>query len=336
MAQRLFDNLTSDYLAAAARLAPHGSRRKGVVYVESYDDIFFWRSLLDEVEALGLRFEVMLPSQSTLGKGKKVALMNALSHGLGKNLIACVDADYDYLLQGTTEISRLLCNHPWVFHTYVYAIENYQCYAPSLHTVCVMATLNDRDIFDFEDFFSRYSRIIFPLFAWSVWCYRNGRSSRFSMQDFVKVVQWDSISLNHPERMLESVKKKVNAKIAWLQRSFPEARGKYQQVVEDIRKLGVNDSDTYLFMRGHDLFENLVVPLLTAVCRTLTHERENEIRRLAVHDIQKQSELAHYTHSSASVEDMLRKQTEYKRAPLYRMIVSQIKKSQQEDIAPKT
>ena len=230
----------------------------------------------------------------------------------------------------------MLCNHPWVFHTYVYAIENYQCYAPSLHTVCVMATLNDRDIFDFEDFFSRYSRIIFPLFAWSVWCYRNGRSSRFSMQDFVKVVQWDSISLNHPERMLESVKKKVNAKIAWLQRSFPEARGKYQQVVEDIRKLGVNDSDTYLFMRGHDLFENLVVPLLTAVCRTLTHERENEIRRLAVHDIQKQSELAHYTHSSASVEDMLRKQTEYKRAPLYRMIVSQIKKSQQEDIAPKT
>ena len=76
--------------------------------------------------------------------------------------------------------------------------------------------------------------------------------------------------------------------------------------------------------------------MLTAVCRTLTHERENEIRRLAVHDIQKQSELAHYTHSSASVEDMLRKQTEYKRAPLYRMIVSQIKKSQQEDIAPKT
>ena len=80
MAQRLFDNLTSDYLAAAARLAPHGSRRKVVVYVESYDDIFFWRSLLDEVEAPGLRFEVMLPSQSTLGKGKKVALMNALSH----------------------------------------------------------------------------------------------------------------------------------------------------------------------------------------------------------------------------------------------------------------
>ena len=39
-----------------------------------------------------------------------------------------------------------------MFHTYAYATENYLCYAPSLHNVCVRATKNDTRIFDFERF----------------------------------------------------------------------------------------------------------------------------------------------------------------------------------------
>mgnify|MGYP000565015819 CR=1 FL=1 len=45
-------------------------------------------------------FEVMLPSKTTLAKGKKSVLMNELGPQLGQNMIACVDSDYDYLLQG--------------------------------------------------------------------------------------------------------------------------------------------------------------------------------------------------------------------------------------------
>ncbi|MDQ9768464.1 DUF4435 domain-containing protein, partial [Acinetobacter baumannii] len=67
---------------------------------------------------------------------------------MGRCMIACVDADYDYLMQGLTASSHEVCTNPYVFHTYVYAIENFQCYAPALQSVCVMATLNDRPIFD--------------------------------------------------------------------------------------------------------------------------------------------------------------------------------------------
>ena len=44
-------------------------------------------------------------------------------------MIACVDSDYDYLLQGATHTSRYIINNKYVFHTYAYAIENYQCYS---------------------------------------------------------------------------------------------------------------------------------------------------------------------------------------------------------------
>ena len=42
-----------------------------------------------------------------------------------------------------------------MFHTYAYATENYLCYAPSLHNVCVKATKNDTRIFDFVKFMAR-------------------------------------------------------------------------------------------------------------------------------------------------------------------------------------
>ena len=99
-------------------------------------------------------FEVMLPSKGTLQRGKKSVLMNVMADKTGPDMIACVDADYDYLLQGITPTSEIVVSNPYVFHTYVYAIENFQCYAAGLHDVCVMVTLNDRSIFRFS--YGRY------------------------------------------------------------------------------------------------------------------------------------------------------------------------------------
>ncbi len=325
MARRLSGNLNSDYLAAAQRLRPKNAKRKIVVYVESYDDIFFWHSLLSEIEIPDVFFEVMLPSRTSLGKGKKVALMNALSEGLGKNLIACVDADYDYLLQGATEISQMICNNPYVFHTQAYAIENYQCYASSLHTVCVMATLNDKSVFDFEAFLTAFSKLIFPLFVWSIWCYRYNCYNKFNLHDFGQLFRLEEIKLSRPDKMLYVLQRKVNQKIAWLQRHLPEAHATLKNVEADIRQLGVTPETTYLFMRGHDIFESVVLPLVERVCRELTSDREREIRQLALHETQKHNELLAYEHSSAPVVEMLKKQTNYKRCPLYQKIIEEIK-----------
>ena len=69
MSLSLRNNLTSQYLEAATRLSPKQKRRRIVAYVESYDDIFFWRSVLSEFEDETRYFRVMLPSNSSLSKG---------------------------------------------------------------------------------------------------------------------------------------------------------------------------------------------------------------------------------------------------------------------------
>ena len=325
MSRRLTENITNKYISAASQLKPKNTKRKVVVYVESYDDILFWHTVFSEIKSPDKYFEVMLPSRTTLGKGKKVALMNALHAGLGESLIACVDADYDYLAQGATEISNIICNNPWVFHTIVYAIENYQCYAPSLHTVCVMATLNDKFVFDFESFLAEYSKIVFPLFVWSVWCYRYERYNKFNIHDMSFVTRLDSFNLDRPDKMLEVIQRKVNQKIAWLQRRLPEAKKHLKDVEEDLLRLGVTPETTYMFVRGHDIFDNVVLPLVEKVCRVLTNERQNQIRRLALHDVQESNELQSYEHSSAAVGEMLKKHMEYKHCPLYQELIAEIK-----------
>lgn len=91
MATSLRDNLTSSYFNAAHKLYPKKARRRIIAYVESYDDIAFWRTLLEEFEDDEHYFQVMLPSATSLAKGKKMVLMNTLNTAeLGRSLIACV------------------------------------------------------------------------------------------------------------------------------------------------------------------------------------------------------------------------------------------------------
>lgn len=320
MAKRLSDNLTSLYLGAAHKLKSKKSRKKIVAYVESYDDVFFWRSVLDEFENDECYFEVMLPSRTSLGKGKKTVLMNRLGDYLGQYMIACVDADYDYLMQNTNASSRLINKNPYVFHTYVYAIENYQCYAGSLHGVCVMATLNDRQLVDLEGFMIEYSRIIWPLFVWSVWVYRTNNYHSFTLMDFCEMVSFHEVNVYHPEDTLEFIRRKVNRKIASLQHTFRQAKEAYEPLKQELQHLGITPETTYLYIQGHTLFENVTLPLLVPICAVLRKEREKEIRQLAEHNIQRQNELSCYQNSQNPVDAMLRKNVSYKMAPPYQRL----------------
>ncbi len=321
----LQDSLTSDYFSAANKLRPKSSRHRIIAYVESYDDVFFWRSVLQEFENESFYFEVMLPSRTTLERGKKTALMNQLGPGLGEFMIACVDADYDWLMQGATEISRMVCSNPHVLHTYVYAIENYQCYAPNLHTACVMSTLNDRSVLDLEAFMEEYSRIIWPLFVWNVWAYRYGYFREFSMSHFADIVTFHNISIARQcQASLDALRHKVNKSVSFLQRRFPQARKSYAPLRDELLSMGLTPETTYLYMQGHTLFDGVVMPLLTPVCNILRREREREITRLAIHETQKQNEWSSYEHSICSVDVMLKKSSGYRQSPPYQLLKADI------------
>ena len=319
MGNRLKDNLSSAYVEAANRLRPKTGRRKIVAYVESYDDVFFWRTVLSQYEDDTRFFEVMLPSKKNLSKGKKSVLMNLLSKKVGRDMIACVDADYDYLLQGSTPMSKQVVGNPFVFHTYAYAIENLQCYAPSLHNICVGVTLNDHAILDFTAYLQQYSEAIFPLFVWSIWFYRHDNHD-FTITDFNQVATVGNFRLDDPMASIQNVRRKVGTRIRQFHRQFPDAKESYLKLKDELKRLGVMPQETYLYIQGHHLFDTVVVPMLRKVCNQLTRERESEINRNAMHNMQLHNEMSGYSHSIASVELMLRRNTGFLAAAPFRRL----------------
>ena len=327
MGKRLKDNVNSSYFEAANALKPKQSRRRIVAYVESYDDIYFWRTVLSPFEDNDRYFEVMLPSKMKLTRGKKSVLMNFLEgEPLGKDMIACVDADYDYVLHGATAQSRRVLDSPYVFHTYVYAIENYQCYAPSLHDVCVSVTLNDHRIFDFRNFFLQFSEALFPLFVWSVMVYRNGNYPRFSITDFNRIADPGGFTVQNPDASLANVRRKVGVKVRELQRQYPDAKEEYLKTKEDIRNLGVTPQTTYLYIQGHHLFDTVVAPILTKVCNLLRQERQNEIYQASAHKTQKRNEMSCYENSLQDVKVMLKKNTGYIQSEPFRRLQDDVRR----------
>ncbi len=327
MSKRLTDNINSQYFEAANRMASKKSRRKIVVYVESYDDVFFWRSVLGRYEDDKLTFDIMLPSRNQhLDRGKKAAISNMLK-GVGRDMIACVDADYDYILQGSTEMSKQILENPYIFHTYAYAIENFQCYAKGLHETCVMVTLNDHAIFDFERFLQSYSQTIWPLFVWHVaFLQRRKMTMHFDMCEFNKVVVLPSVRVQEPKWAIDYLGKKVRAKIFQLERRFPKLKEVLPGVERMLRSLGINENNTYLYVQGHHLFDLVVCPLVQTVCDLLRNEQENDIRNRAIHREQARTEIACYENSLGNVKMMMKKNTYYQFSPEFQKIQADVEK----------
>lgn len=332
MAKRLTDNINSQYFEAINKMTPKKARRRIVVYVESYDDVFFWRSVLGRYEDDKLTFDIMLPSRNQhLDRGKKAAISNMLK-GVGRDMIACVDADYDYILQGATEMSRQMLENPYIFHTYAYAIENFQCYAKGLHETCVMVTLNDHRIFNFERFLQSYSQTIWPLFVWHVvFLQRRKMTMHFDMCEFNKVVVLPSVRIQNPKWAIEYLSKKVRAKMFQLERRFPKLKDVLPETERMLRDLGINDNNTYLYIQGHHLFDLVVSPVVQTVCDILRNEQENDIRDRAVHSEQARTEIACYENSLGKVKMMMKKNTYYQFSSEFQKILADVERYLEKD-----
>lgn len=254
---------------APQRISPHEGQRVMQVYVEGYNDIAFWRGVFDDFESDDFTFEISVPLRHDLAKGKKT-VMNLVEREKSPYTLFCVDSDFDYLFAENTAMAKIINKTPNIFHTYAYAIENYLCFAPSLHNICVKATKNDIRIFDFESFLNKYSETIFPLFLWYTFSARMSSESVFTLADFRSSVKINYLelhdngaaTLNWLRRQVERRLKTLRDRHSEMERHFPAFRtGLYNR--------GVTDQNAYLFMQGHTLMDNVVMPMLDAVCDKL-------------------------------------------------------------------
>ena len=316
----LLDNLNSDFIAAFSALEPKVAPNRVLVYVESDEDIAFWRGILSQFESNKLIFDIQLPIKNALEKGKLAVL--AFVNNIGKNLILCVDSDYDYLLQNTTDTSTIINNNKFIFQTYTYSIENLLCYAGSLQNICVLSSKKDTKIVDYEELLKLYSKIIYKLFVWSVNFSLKQDMVSFTIKDFsnsIKILENPNVTDKFKSALI-NLKDKVDLKIKELETDFPNDKAEVEALTQELKRLGVEEDNVYLFTHGHTIKDNVILMFLKASYQHIIKEREKEINNNAKNDIDKINQIKAYKNQTIKIETVLNINTEFKSCFLYKKI----------------
>jgi len=325
MPNRLTENLDSDLIEAFAELRSDNVLHRVRVYVEGHEDEAFWYDILKDYSIQkNIEFDITpLSRDNSLAKGKLEVLKHA--ENTGTHLILCVDSDYDYLLPNHSDSSIKINPNPYIFQTYAYSIENLQCYKESLQGVCVRATNNSKQKINLSKLLKLYSNIVYPLLLWSLYFASKKDTTTFTISDFSTIVKLpDNIDINAKcEAAIREIKQYVDTKLSKLNMSHLSDIQEVEALSRRLHDLGLNKDTAYLFMKGHTLFDDVVLRILRKLNELLIKEKEREIRDNAINSKQQIQEISHHQKKTIKTKDIhkaLATNTDFKPCFLYQKI----------------
>ena len=189
------------------------------------------------------------PSAGTTGKDCVLLLKDYAD----KELVLCVNSDYEYLLE------RPILNNPFIFHTYLYSIENYWCYAQGLAEI-VKKVMNTEGVdFDFANFFDTYSTIIYPYLLCSL----------FSTKEKDNLLNRNQLGDNIGHLLINdwaALDNKLAQKYGVLYATYLQYVD-FEPFKNRLTDLGLAEKQAYLFVRGHDVFDRVALPLMKDITK---------------------------------------------------------------------
>jgi hypothetical protein len=293
---------------------------KKVALVEGLQpDESFWRDVFEfyTKEKISLDF----PFAEKAGKTSKSSLgpyYELLAEFSGRFII-CRDSDVEHLYDNE---KKALFETPYLFHTHAYSIENLKCVPKNLHKICLEIT---SEAFDFKDFMSKYSNITYRFLIIFLWLKEEAdvlikikkeqKEKDYSItQNKIQVLSqlWEESKVRTLLKYDKMINPITNLNVYWqdLQQKITDYEDK---VKAELMRGGVfsntqeielkltnceqkynsmlSKNETYYYLNGHILFDNVVVPLFKKVREALVLIRKGKLQG------QLQSEYANKVHS---------------------------------------
>jgi Protein of unknown function (DUF4435) len=234
-------------------------RKSGVFYCEDRDDAVFWTKIL-KFYAPNLDFIPKYITRNLLGndsRGSSQVLKYAKYGCTSPDFLLFIDSDYHFLLDD------IRMDTPFLAHTFTYSIENHWCYAPNIKPF--LETKYDVKIdFDFELFLETFSKIIYKAFIYTVLDRKNG-SNHFSIYELQKLLSFADFSTNdNVNDYLTHLKSVLEIKTNDLKTEFSQTDFDALEQYLTTEK-GLTPETTYLYLRGHTIYEKVLQPILRQV-----------------------------------------------------------------------
>jgi hypothetical protein len=234
------------------------------VRVENPNDIEFWdftfRKALpnSRLEFFPQCYEH--PSSGTMGKDCVLLLKDYAD----KELVLCVDSDYDYLLEKGFQ-------NPFIFQTHVYALENYWSYAEGLKSILEKATNTEGCDFDFVAYFKSYSAVIYEILVYSLYSEKIN-DGQLTRKNYGKEIGFNTIKILPVEESLAALNKHLNNFIASLNVDY-QSKTDFKSFKNRLSELGLTQDNAYLFIPCHDLFGRVTIPLMKRIGKQILKEK---------------------------------------------------------------
>lgn len=249
-----YRRLSVDYKNTAKML-----KCKASIHVEAAEDKLFWKQIF--TNALP-HDEFHFITYTRTEKGNlSTGCSTCLSYRdfLSDDFFICIDSDYRYLLQ-EKNIDVLHA----IFQTYTYSIENHYCYSKGINNIFERLGLKN-NLFNFDAFLTAYSGILYELFLYHLYSLSR-KDDIFTKNDFKAFIGLDKPGLSS-EKLLNALQVKTDIKLKELKRIYP--RQKIRETERVCNQLGMNKENTYLYFRGHNLFDRVILPLVKEVRKRL-------------------------------------------------------------------
>lgn len=255
-------------LAASAKLYKVDS----IVHVEDKDDIWFWEQLLPKYRAGRYKFK---PATMNEKGNRTTGCTQCLKYKdfLSQKFFICIDSDLRYLFGEDISAAN------GILQTYTYSWENHCAFASKLQQSFESHTQKSKD-FNFTLFLQQYSTIVYKPFLLMLYQEKN------NLIDFSRDTFRQCISLQYRKEDEQSNGRQ------FLERLSSQLLEKTKDVIDncgfDFEKesayyttIGVKEGNSYLYIRGHCLYNSLV-SIGTRLCENTGVDFEQNILKAAL------------------------------------------------------
>lgn len=299
-------------LAVNYRNTARMKRCKAAVHLESDYDKKFWVEVFKHYMP-DSSFEYITYSR-TMSKTQATGCAACLKYFnlgcLSDEFFICIDSDYRRLLQQ----EGIDVDH-YIFQTYTYSLENHYCYYQNVSNVFGKMGLGNQE-FDFKEFFEELSRSFYTLFIHHL-ISLSENDHLLDTNRFNPLIQINRSKAN-PD--IKTIIADLNKRI---QQVLSDLKGYYTQekinaMKDQCYNLGLREDNTYLYLRGHNVFDQVVLPIIRKL--------KAQIEKVNTETYTNQEKEIYYKRSLKGIEEYLLEDIHFEKYPEITMIENDIKR----------
>ena len=261
-------NTKDDHYKAMALYYKNSARMYScvaAVHVEASIDEIYWKKIFNHFlpDKKFYFISYSKTKEDNKATGSSICLKYKKLGCLSEDFLVCIDSDYRYLMQ-----EKGININNYVFQTYTYSIENHWCFSKRINRIFEQSGLQNT-LFDFEKFLKDYSETLYELFLYHLYSL-SIRDDFFTIQEFVSFLNISRRSIDSKE-ILCKLREKIQPKLLEVKNYYSEIS--INTLEQEYYNLGLTKENAYLYFRGHNIFEKVVLPIANVIKEKLQEEQ---------------------------------------------------------------